>query len=162
MKLYQFADEFAKVADMISEDGEIGPDMQARLESLEMDLGKKVDNICRLIRMLEGQAVTRKIEIDRMGLLNHQDQTRVEALKKFLVYHLSKLDRPAVTTDCFKVRVQDSQPSVDFVGDPRDLPAGFVKSILEPSKRAALEAHKAGQPLPDGFTVRQGKHVRIS
>ena len=162
MRLYEFAAEFAEIVALAEQDGELTASLELRLNCLEMDLGKKVDNTCRLIKMLDHQAASRRAEADRMRLLAHQDETRADALRAYLIYHMQKLDKPSLSTEYFKVRVCESPPSVTFDGNPGELPEKFVVVKKEANKRHALELWNRGEQLPDGFTVKQGQHLRIS
>ena len=162
MKLYEFADEFAEIAALAEQDGELTASLELRLNCLEMDLGKKADNICRLIKLLDHQAASRRSEADRMRLLAHQDETRADSLRAYLIYHMQKLDKPSLNTECFKVRVCQSPASVQFDGRADLLPEPFVVLKKEPNKRHALEVWHRGESLPEGFTVKQGQHLRIT
>ncbi len=162
MKLYQYAPAFASFADL-TEDGELSPEVLAQLDSLELSLQEKVDNICRLIRHLEGQVLVRETESERMMQAAARDERQIKSLKQYLQFQLELLERPNMKTELFSVRVQaNSQPSVKFDGEIDDLPEHFKRTKVEANNAAVIKAWRDGQPLPDGFTVETGRHLRIS
>ena len=66
MKLYELPAAFAEAEALTTDDGELTPEAFEKLTALEIELDKKVDGCCRVMRHFEAQAAAYKAEADRL------------------------------------------------------------------------------------------------
>jgi hypothetical protein len=153
-----------------SEDGELAEGLLYAIDKLEMDRMSKVEAICKMIQMAVTRQVGLKAERDRLDMAIRQEANREEWFKEYLKASCYAngmrpgADQPPYQTPLFKVKLQDnSQPSVRCPEDvdPTTLPEEFTHVKVEISKSAIAAAFKAGRPIPEGFEVEKGFHVRI-
>jgi len=86
---------------------------------------------------------------------------RAMAMKDTIRTYLERTGCRTVKAGVWTLSVCQSQPAVHFDGDPAAIPEPFRAVKVEPNKRAALELWKAGRPMPAGFSVTVGSHLRV-
>lgn len=166
MKLYELANEYAAIELALADsDGEITPEIQAMLDSVESELPAKVDGICSVLRHQATRAAAAREEGERLAKLAQSREKAATRLREYLKANLERMNISRVETDRFKVRIQkNSVPSVRLADgiSPEDLPAEYVRFKPEANNSAIAMAWKAGKSLPDGVEVSVGTHLRIS
>lgn len=164
MKLYELTNEWQLIELHLTDtDGEITPDIQAALDTIEAELPQKVDGICSLMRHFLTRAAAAREESERLAKLAQARQNAGERLKAYLKTCLERMGQAKVETDRFKVRIQkNGQPSVKYNGLPEMLPTKFQKVRIDVDNAALATAWKTGEALPPGVDVQQGTHLRIS
>lgn len=166
MKLYELANEYAAIELALADsDGEITPEIQTMLDSVESELPAKVDGICSVFRHMMTRAAAAKEEAERILRLYQVRERAANRLKEYLKSNLERMGMTNIETDRFKVRIQkNSAPSVKVADGllPEDLPAEYVRFKPEVNNSAIAMAWKAGKTLPDGVEVKIGTHLRIS
>lgn len=164
LKLFEIVDELSAIADVLYENGGvIEPDLEARLDALEGALPVKVDRICCVIQNNQRAAEAAKAEADRLNSLAKSRDNTAKALKSYLMAAMIKQGSVSVMTDRFTVRIQkNSAPSIRWIRDVSELPEAFQKIKIEMDGTAAHAALKRKEPLPEGFVIEHGSHVRIS
>ena len=163
LRLYDLPGEFAAIEREIDEsDGELSPDLEARIDALELTLEAKADAIAGLIRSADAESEAVDLEVQRLTARRNAARNRATRLKQYLHDTLDRLGRDRVEGRRFKVRLQrNGSPSIRWTRLPDDLPPEFRRVTIEPDGKAALAAYKAGE-LPEGFEATVGRHVRIS
>lgn len=163
MHLYELTDQYQRIMDAVAEsDGELSPDLEAALSSVEGDLGNKVNGICGLIQEITRQSDAASAEADRLGKLSQVRHNAAQRLKDYMKSCLEGVGLQKYETDLFKVRIQtNSRPSIAWTGKVEEIPFEFQRVKTELNGTAVYEAWKAKQALPKGFAVTEGNHLRI-
>lgn len=156
--LWAITDELAEVGALIADgDGELTPELEARLDSLEGALEGKVERIALFIRESETLADGAKAEKDRLAAIEKAHRRKVDGLKEYLLRCLPAAGRERVETAKVRVRLQKSgTPSIDYRGDLDALPPSFVRVVPESravDKKAITQAIRDGEPMPEGVVV---------
>lgn len=158
--LYELAPEYAALEDELdAAGGEISPELMARFDAIAGELKDKLSACAFMIRNRQAEsdkhAEEAKRQANRAAVLNRS----AASLKQYVEYCL---DMAGLAKIEGVVRLQaNGQVSVAFDGEPEKLPEGFRRVIFGLDRDAALAAHAAGQPLPEGVRVERGRHVRI-
>lgn len=151
------------LAELEDSGGEMTDAVQVRLADLAVSLPAKIDAVCRVLREFEGRAVAKKAERQRLQESETRDNNAAQRLKEYLRLCLESSGERRVATELFGVSLcRNGQPSIKWEGDAGALPEAFRKITVEPDMAAAREAVKAKLPLPEGFTVEFGMHVRVN
>lgn len=102
-------------------------------------------------------------EADRLRQLGQSATRNAERLKDYLKRNLDLLGISKTQGAWFRVTVcNNSRPSIAFEGDLAELPAEMRTVAVSANTQAAYEAWKRGEQLPQGFTVNQCRHLRIT
>ena len=130
------------------------------LESVEFDFNEKIENIVKLIRNWEGEAVA--IENEKKRLSNRADSLNknIAKLKEYMYTELKKLDRDKVQTDLFTVSVKKNPKKV-VVLDLLSVPVDYLK-FQEPQvdKRKIMQDLNLGKEVA-GVTIEQDESLVI-
>jgi hypothetical protein len=165
--LWAITDELAEVGALIADnEGELTPDLEARLDALEGALEEKVERIALFIRESETLADGAKSEKERLYAIEKAHRRKADGLKEYLLRCMSGAGRERVETARARVRLQKSgTPSIDYHGDLDALPADFVRVVPESrvlDKKAITQAIRDGETPPEGVTVSYSTSVRIN
>lgn len=163
LRLYEIPAAVRRLDDeVIAADGELSADLEARLDSLDININEKFDAIAALIREREARQATLKGEADRLAAAAAVEGRVADRLKAYALATLEAMGRDKVDGARFCVRSQrNGRPSISWAGPMSELPLSFLRVVESLDGDAAYRAHKAGT-LPDGFLVVTGKHLRIS
>lgn len=163
LKLYEIAARFRLLDELLDANGgEITPEIQACLDSLDSALEAKVDNIAALVREGTAEADAYKAERDRLADRERAARNKAARLKAYLLESLKAAGKDKVKGRWFSARVAlASQPSITFEGDSWMLPRGFRRETVEPDMAAAREALKRGDALPVGFDVTRSEYLDL-
>lgn len=163
IRLYELPDEFEAIeAELMENGGELTPEIEARIDALELALDQKAGRICRMIRNHDASARAYDEEIDRLKAHKQTHEITVKRLKDYLHTTMNRLERIEIAAGIFKVVLQNnSRPAIRWTGDVNDIPEPFKRVRVELDGDAAYNVVKGGGTLPDGFEVVRGQHVRI-
>ncbi len=162
MKLYEITDAIlAALAE--SDDGELSPGAEDRLDDLQISLEAKADNVARFIQHQEADAARFKAEADRLAALANSAAAKARRLKDYLRNCLNVVGVKRLDTELFKLTVcRNGVPSVSLNGiTPEELPSAYQRVKVEADSRKITEDWKAGVTLPDGVTCETGTHLRL-
>ena len=135
------------------ESGEI--DEQTFADTLEsLDVDSKIENVCKVIRMLEADAEAYKKEKDRMAQRQKTVENGIQRLKNSLLDYLSATEQKSVKTGIFDVsmRTADKLNIVDdksipcvylIEQEPKIDVAGIKKAIKDGEIIAGAELVKS-------------------
>lgn len=177
MKLYELSAELRDVQEWIdanpealAESGGVLPDdIAAKLDAAGA-FDAKVEHIALLVREIKGAAKQVSDESERLyersrGLMNNATWW-----ERYLQRCLEVAGTAKVAGKLATVWLQRSPPSVALSAD-LDLDDAAIRQALDGfvvtetshrlDKKALIEAHKAGAPLPVGVSVTQGTSLRI-
>lgn len=158
--LYALAGEYESIAaEMVDLQGELTPELEARLDAIEDAFDGKVERTALLIRNLTGLAEAANTEAERLNALASARLAAAKRLKEYVKAAMEVADRPKVVTPLVTARIQNSPASAKWSGDPQNPPEGYTRTRVEFDARKALDDHKAGVALPDGVSVTQGTHL---
>ena len=161
MRLYELPqairDLVARAVD--PETGEIDASMESALDALHEEFGRKVEWIGLLVREAEAEAGAWKAEEDRLKRHRQAAENRADRLTAYLLGAMTDAEVDRVDGERCTVRLQASPPSVEYMGE--EIPDEYRVVSVRLDARKALDAHKAGRELPDGFRVTQANHVRV-
>ena len=112
MKLYELTQSMEELKQLITE-GELDNDMLvSTLESVELDIETKADNICCIIKELEGNINTLASEKERLTSLSERYNKNIDWLKNYLKFNLVKVGKEKLKTDRFSINVSDRKPKL--------------------------------------------------
>ena len=162
MRLHDLSIHVRNVLDRYP-DGEIPDEALAELDTLTQTLQEKVEAYCQIREEAESRIAARTAVIDRLKAANATDWNLSERLKARLFEAMQIAGTPKIKTDLFSVWIQKSPPALDVPADldPAELPPRFQRVRVEIDRAKLMDAHKAGETLPVGVTVTQGRHLRI-
>lgn len=163
MRLWEIADELEAIGGMIAEaDGELTPELEAKLNAMEGAFNDKVERIALAVRNYEANAEAAKMEEDRLAGIRKSHERSAEGLKRYLLLTMRHAGNLKVETPRARVRVQkNGQPSITWTRSVDDLPEDYRRVTVAPDLALVRDTLKAGGEPPDGFTVDYGFHVRI-
>ena len=163
MKLWEISGELEMIGALISEaEGEITPDIEAKLDAMEGVFAEKVERIALLIEERAGDAEKAKAQEDRLRAIRRCHESTVSGLKCYLERCMAAANRDRVETPNARVRrYRNSQPSIRWTRALEDLPEQYRRVTVEADTASAKQDWKDGALLPDGFTVEYGHHVRV-
>lgn len=122
------------------------------LDSTLMDLEKKLDDYCALIKEKESRVNVRKEEVNRMQALYRSDRNLAEKLKDRLHDFLVRMGiYDKIDTPRYRVGLNKKGGRLPVIVhddvDARDLPERFQKVSVRPDKTAIREAIKNGESI---------------
>jgi len=161
--LYELSTELATINDeIISADGELTPDLEARLDAVALDFRAKSQGIAKWTLDIAGVESMIETEIAR---LQRKKKVAENLRKRLLTYikgcmeqaDLQKIESPTIT-----LRIQKNPASVEILAEDK-LPAKFIriKQITELDKSGMLAALKNGEDVPGARIVTERTHLRI-
>jgi hypothetical protein len=168
--LYELADARDILESWLSEsEGEVTPELEALLTELDAKAEDKIEKVALYIREQKALADAAKQERDRLAAMASTRLKAAESLTNYLHREMDRLGKDRVNGILATVTLQKNPPSV--VGEAvRPLDGLYVEApefvryspaSFALDRKAIIEAHKAGTPIPDGLTVVQGVSVRI-
>lgn len=164
MSLYEISKELAVINDeIISADGDLSTELEARLDSVSLDFRAKSQGIAKWTLDIAGteQAIDEEIaRLQRRKKVAENLRSRLTAYIKACMEQadVQKIEWPTIT-----LRIQRNPPSVE-VTDADKVPAKYtrIKQITEIDKKAMLSALKDGEQVDGARLVDDKTHLRIS
>lgn len=162
MTLYALTDALLELEDrLIEAGGVLDEETEAALEALEGAFSAKADSILALRQSLVRAAEAAKAEAERLRELATVRENAARSLADYLVREMTRRDLQQVETDRFRASIcRNSRPSIRWTRD-EDPPEAYRRVRVELDGTAAYEAWRAGTPLPEGFVVELGLHLRV-
>jgi hypothetical protein len=163
LTLFQIAQEYRAIADVLMDSGCDEQTLQDTLEAEGWDLECKAQNYGFVIRNLEAGAAAIKQAEEQMASRRKAMENRVKMLQQRLkdgmeMAGVSKLECPY-----FAISIAKNPAAVEIL-DERQIPIEFMKipepPPATPDKTAIKEALKAGQDVP-GAKLTQGTRLSI-
>lgn len=159
--LYELSSDFAQLLDM-AENEEIDIDLISdTLESIEVGIEDKFENIAKLIKNLSGKSEMFKVEENRLKTRRTSMEKKTDWLKGYLLTSLELTKKTKVEAGTFVVRKQKNPQGV-LVKDVINLNSKYVK-YGEPKADLKLikEDLKAGVTVDGAELAPDSYHVRI-
>lgn len=157
--LHTIAADIAAILD--TEDGELAPETEARLDGLQLDLSAKLDGICRYMEQCNATAHMRDEAAKRLTELARADAAKAHRLRQYVMGCLQSLGIKKYDTELYKLSLcKNSQPSVRMDAE-MDVPKEYARVKVELDREAVVRAWKEGWPLPAGISCEVGQHLRV-
>lgn len=168
MSLYDVAKEGMELEDiLLASDGEITPEVEARLDSF-LKLGKeKIDAACKVVQALTASSEACIEEAKRLNERASSFLRNRDTLKARILGAVDAAFDGKVKTNLFTVWGQTSAPSVSFEVEPdADLASiqkvypEVVRTKYELDKQTLKSMRAQGVALPSAVTVTEGEGTR--
>jgi len=163
-KLWELGDELEQVGlAIIENEGELTPELEARLDALAGAWEDKVERVALFVRAQIAMGLAADVECARLERIKKSHERTAATLKAYLQREMERLDRPKVETARVRVRLQANggTPAIRWPCDPKSLPAELQKVTVAVDAEAVRKAAEDGD-LPDGFVFEpRGRHLRI-
>jgi Siphovirus Gp157 len=162
-KLYEIAGELVAINELLDETGgELTPEVEARLDLLTGDFDFKAERICQLIDVTAGLATSAGEVEKRARALRQARENKVAGLKRYLQQQMERAGRPKIHLPSFLVWTQwNGRPTIRWTQGTATLPPEYRRVTIEPDYDRAYNEWRAKVPLPEGFEVELGLHLRI-
>jgi len=157
MKLYELNEAFQNIQALI-EDGEEG--LEDTLESINLAIEDKLENIGKVIKNLEAEANAFKEEEKRLVERRRSIENNIKRLKQYAEDSLKTTGQRKVKAGLFTFAIQKNPPSVK-IHDEKLIPEQFFIPV-EPKidKKTLKEMLQEGAEIP-GAELVQGEGLRI-
>ncbi|GIO18111.1 hypothetical protein J18TS1_12110 [Oceanobacillus oncorhynchi subsp. incaldanensis] len=157
--LYDLTQDFMQVQTLIDEGGE---GLQDTLESINLAIEDKLENIGKVIRNLDGEIEMLKNEETRLADKRKALEANKDRLRMYVEDQLAITGKDKVKTGIFTFAMQNNAPSVK-VTDEKLIPKRYFLPV-EPKldKKALKESLKEmGVESMPGAELVQGRSLRI-
>ena len=163
LKLYEITAELDNVvSELIETGGVLTPEIEALLDALEGALEAKVERTALVIRQIEAQAESARVESRRLADLASARAASAKRLKEYVMFNMAEADVRKIEGKLVNVSIcKNSRPSIKWTGTEEELPDLFRRVRVDADTDAAYKEFKSGGVLPDGFEIKHGEHLRI-
>ncbi|SRR5713226_4373594 len=162
--LYSLSATFNHITDLLeaAEDPEGTANLELELDRIAGDITHKAESIAGLVAHLEGLAIVRKAEANRLRQRADVCEARAERLRSYLCRNMESIGQKRIETDRFTLTVR-SYPHVE-VSDPAEVPSEFhrVKVIDDVDKKAILATFRKNGEIVPGTEVVYDSKVLIA
>ena len=162
--LYSLPDAFNHVLDLLeaAEDPEGTADLELELDRIAGMFIHKAESIAGLVAHLEGLAIVRKAEANRLRQRADVCEARAERLRSYLCRNMESIGQKRIETDRFTLTVR-SYPHVEVL-EPAQVPSDYhrVKVIDDVDKQAVMAAYRRDGEIVPGTEIVQTSKVRIA
>lgn len=157
MKLYELTESFQQIQTMI-ENGSEG--LEDTLESIELSINDKLENIGKVIRNLEAESAAFKEEEKRLADKRKTIDNNIKNLKLYAEQSLKATGQRKVKAGLFTFNIQKNPPSIDIT-DKDLIPQKYYVPV-EPKldKQTIKDLLKNGENIP-GVELVQGESLRF-
>lgn len=161
MKLYEIAAEYRRIDEMLDESGgELTPELEEAMSTLDDALEAKIDAIGGLVREKQAEADALSAEALRFAGRAKTAQGSSYRLKEYVLHCLTAAGREKVKGSRFSARVGTaSTPTIRWDGEG-EVPAEFTRTEVKLDGRKCIEAERQGL-LPEGFRVERTKYLDL-
>lgn len=160
-KLYELTEMYRSIAELIG-DEEVGKEeLEKALSQIEDNIEIKAENIAKLMKSIDGEAIALKTEESRLANRRRALENKYSNIKNYLETQLEIMKVDKIKTPLFTVALQNNKPSVD-IKDEDLIPDDFKKTstIVSISKDEIFAALKEGIEVP-GAEIKQTRSLRI-
>lgn len=146
--MYEIATSIRDIGELIDDDAEL----TQYLDSLDMQLVEKTENILKYQRHIEMQESALDSEIKRLTDLRIAYRNRNENIKRYIQYAMESGGIKKIETPVGNLTLRKTE-SVEITGE---LPSVFIKTKVTetPDKKAIKEALKKGEKI-EGASLKQ-------
>lgn len=155
--LYELTQSFLQVQNMIENDSE---GLEDTLESIDLAINEKLENIAKVIKNLEGEINSFKAEEKRLSERRKTIENNIKRLKQYAEDSLKLTGERKIKAGTFTFNIQKNPPSVKVLND-KSIPLDYF-NVVEPAldKKRLLKDLKNGESI-EGAELHQGESLRI-
>lgn len=158
--LYELANNYATVLDMLYDD-EIDEQMILdTLEGIEGEIEYKADAYAKIIKELLGDAEKAKAEKQRLEARQKAFENRAKILKNNLQQIMTQIGKTKFKTDLFSFNIQKNGGKQQLEIDG-DVPEEYTKVVIENDVDKIRAELEAGKKLPFAHLKARGESLRI-
>jgi hypothetical protein len=166
--LYAVGIEGAEIEALLIEgDGELTPELEARLDAFLSSGKDKLTGAAMVVRGLEASAANCEAEAKRLKERAQSFDNNAKTLKSRMLFAVDAAFDGKVKTDLFTIWGQNSAATVAFdVAPDADLAKiaeanpGIIRTTLSLDKQVLKMKHDAGEELPSEVTVMENPGTR--
>jgi len=161
--LYELSTELATINDeIVSADGELSQDLEARLDSVSLDFRAKSQGIAKWTLDIAGVESMIETEIARLQRKKKIAENLRARLTAYIKGCMEQADVLKIESPTITLRIQKNPPSVEILAEDQ-LPAKFIriKQITELDKTGILTALKNNEDVPGARLITERTHLRI-
>lgn len=155
--LYDLTQGFQKVQTLIEEGGE---GLQDTLESIELAIEDKLENIGKVIRNLEGEVSVFKSEEKRLAERRKSLENNIKHLKQYAENAMVVTGDKKIKAGLFTFSIQKNPPSVQIYNETVIPKNYFVTPEPKIDKKKIQDAIKNGESVA-GVELKQSEGLRI-
>ena len=157
MKLYELNESFQQIQTLI-EEGQEG--LQDTLESIELAIEEKLENIGKVIKNLEAEASAFKEEEKRLADRRRSLENNIKHLKQYAENSMVVTGDKKIKAGLFTFAIQKNPPSVSVFNDVIVPKKYYVPVDPKLDKTKIKEDLKNGENIP-GVELKQSESLRI-
>ena len=157
MKLYELNESFQNIQSLI-EEGQEG--LEDTLESIELAIEEKLENVGKVIRNLEGEATKFKEEEKRLADRRRSLENNIKYLKQYAENSMLVTGDKKIKAGLFTFALQKNPPSVSVFNDVIVPKKYYIPVDPKLDKTKIKEDLKNGESIP-GVELKQGESLRI-
>lgn len=156
-KLYELTSDFQQIQSLI-EEGQEG--LEDTLESINLAIDDKLENIGKVIKNIEGEVAAFKAEEKRLAERRKTLENEIKNLKLYAEQQLKEMGERKVKAGTFTFSIQKNPASVR-VEDERMIPKSFFVEVAPKLDKSTIKKMlKDGEKIP-GVELVQGESLRI-
>jgi hypothetical protein len=160
--LYNLTAEFMQIAEQLEEMDLDQETFTDTLESLQIPIENKAENIIKFAKNLEAMAEARKAEAKRLTEQAAKDLKKAERLIAYLDHSLQMLNQKQLTAGIFELKYKTGSEIVQV--DETQLPKEFwkVETVEKPFDKPTLKKYlKEGLEIPGVKVIRNADKLVI-
>lgn len=163
-KLYELSKELATINDeLITADGEITPELEQRLDAVNLALSEKAAGLRKWLAIIDGDDGALDAEIKRLQRIKKTNGNLQERLKAYIKLNMELADKKKIETPIGTFSIAKSPPSLEII-TPEMVPNDFKDEIpahLEINKQRIKEAIEQGYEVPGAKLHTDKTHLRV-
>lgn len=135
--------------------------IEEQIGYIREDIEGKVEKLGKIIQELNGKAIVREAEAERLRQAAQVSKRAASRLKDYLFFCMKDLGCKKVETALFKATVSKNGGKAPLQVDEEFLPNTFFNTVLTPNMDSIREALKQGETIPGVTEVPRGDHLRL-
>lgn len=158
--LYELSEEYLRVLDALESDAD--EDLEIELDRIGGKIAQKAEAIGGLVAQLDGMAVMRKAEAQRLRNRAASDEAHAARLRDYLLRHMQAIGTSRIDTSRFTIAIRQNPPAVDVLEELM-VPKDYIREVVTTSvdKRAILDHLKATGEIVPGVEVIRRERLEI-
>lgn len=158
--LYEISADLRGLLDELAEaEGELTPDLEARLNAAEGDMARKVDAVLAFAAERSAESLMAGTEAKRLTARAKSADAHAERLRAYVLSCMGEAGVQRVDGARFKAALVPT-PGRVVVTDEKALPPELLRTTTEPNKTAIKDALLAGEQVP-GAHMETGVALRV-
>lgn len=163
-KLYDLSTELAKINDeLITAEGEINPDLESRLDAVNLALTEKATGLRKWLAIIDGDFGSLDAEIKRLQKIKKQNENLQERLKEYIKKNMEVADLKKIETPIGTFSIAKNPSSVETVA-LEATPEAFrveIPATWQPDKKAIKAALEEGYEVEGWKLITDRTNLRI-